>query len=79
MSGPSPHGADAWQSVVGGRVGRLGVPGRRGDAGDGGTCGEAVCGLREVPRHVLGGMWCQHQRGFGVTCSLREPGLWPGT
>src|SRR6266849_3959194 len=49
-----------------------------GTRGDRGTFGQAVCGAREVPRNVMGGMWCPNQRGFGVTYSLLEPGLWPG-
>lgn len=78
ISGGAAAGADAWPCAARGLSSRLGVPGRRGDAGDGGTCGQAVCGSREMPRHVMGGMWCQNQRGLDVTCSLLEPDLWPG-
>ena len=70
MSRPRASDAGAWQGAARVLAGRLGVPGRRGDAGDGGTFGQAVCGSREVPRNVMGGMWCQNQRRLDVTCSL---------
>ena len=46
----------AVQGVARGLSGRLAMPGRRGDTGDGSTCGQAVCSAREVPRTVMGGM-----------------------
>ena len=71
-----PGRSPRWQGAARVLAGRLGVPGRRGDAGDGGTFGQAVCGSREVPRNVMGGMWCQNQRGLDVTCSLGFQTFW---
>jgi hypothetical protein len=39
ISGPAPHGMGAVQGVARGLSGRLAMPGRRGETGEGGTCG----------------------------------------
>jgi hypothetical protein len=53
MSACAPHGVAAFQGVTRSLASRLGVSGCRGDPGDCGTFGQAVCNSQRYGRDAL--------------------------